>query len=231
MKYLKVGLFFLIFFLLILPFLILPRIIKVKEVECFSQYGICSDYIQGKIKENMGKSLYDAKKKISENFKNDNLVEKYSFQLKLPDKLRIDVILKKPKYGLLKKNTNEVDLVDGSGMVLEKIEKTNLPEVEISDNLPDIGAKVSSSEQFSLDLIYGIYYLYQIKSGEIVGDSFVVSMPTVAKIIFPLSGDRDVLLGSMKLILSRLNQDKDNLRIGKVKEIDLRYKNPVIRYE
>jgi hypothetical protein len=52
------------------------------------------------------------------------------------------------------------------------------------------------------------------------------------KAIFPLEGDRDVLVGAFRLIYSQLNQDAQTSKIEGVKTpftIDLRYKNPVIR--
>lgn len=169
-----------------------------------------------------GKSINDAKKMVAEEFKNTKLIDNYSFRFKLPATLRIDILLKKPKYALLNKNTNEIAVLDNKGTVLEKTDKTNLPYVVTGDNLPNVGEVAESKKTFALELLYSIYYLYQVKSGEIVKDSLELSIPKEGKIIFPLEGERDILLGSMKLILSRA---------GKFKEIDLRYKNPVIRYE
>ena len=46
---------------------------------------------------------------------------------------------------------------------------------------------------------------------------------------FSLEGDIDVLAGSLRLIFSRLNDETTGIRMGDVSEIDLRFKNPVIR--
>ena len=213
------------------PFLVFPRIIKVKKIECYNQYGLCSNEFLLKVNPILGSSIKIAENKAIEEFKNTKLVEEYSFRFKLPSTFRIDLILKKPKYALYQKNTNEAVILDNKGIVLEKVGKNNLPYVVTTDNLPSIGEAVESKKTFALELLYGIYYLYQVKSGEIVNDSLEVKMSDVGKIIFPLVGERDILLGSMKIILSRLNQDGNSPKIGKVKEIDLRYKNPVIRYE
>ncbi len=222
MKYIRFGIYILLTFFLLFPFLVLPRIVKIKVVECYNQYGLCSNEFLTKVNPVLNDSINIAKKKITEEFNNTKLVEEYSFRFKLPSTLRIDLILKKPKYALYQKNTNEVVILDNKGIVLEKVEKTNLPYVVTGDNFPGIGEVVESKKTFALEIIYGIYYLYQVKSGEIVNDSLEVRIPDAGKIIFPLSGERDILLGSMKLILART---------GKFKEIDLRYKNPVVRYE
>jgi len=221
-KYLRFGIYILLIFFLFFPFLILPRIIKVRVVECYNQYGLCSNEFLTKVNPVLNESFDTAKKKVAEEFKNTKLIEDYSFRFKLPATLRIDLILKKPKYALYNKNMNETVVLDTKGIVLEKVEKSNLPYIVTSDNLPNIGEMVESKKTFALEIIYGIYYLYQVKSGEIVDDSLEVKIPEAGKIIFPLMGERDILLGSMKLILSGS---------GKFKEIDLRYKNPVVRYE
>jgi hypothetical protein len=230
-KYIRFGIYILLGFFLLFPFLILPRILKVKAVECYNQYGLCSGDFITKVNSALGKSINDAKKKVIEEFKSTKFIDSYSFRFKLPATLRVDILLKKPKYALLDKNTNEIAVLDNKGMVLEKTDKTNLPFVVTSDSLPNVGESIDDKKRFSLELIYAIYYLYQVKSGEIVNDSLEVIIPETGKVIFPLEGERDILLGSMKLILSRLNQEGNSPKIGKVKEIDLRYKNPVIRYD
>lgn len=222
MKYLRFGIYILLIFFLFFPILVFPRIIKVRVVECYNQYGLCSNELLVKVNAISGDSINIAERKITEEFKNTKLIDSYSFRFKLPSTLRIDLILKKPKYALVEKNTNQAVILDGKGLVLDKVEKTNLPYVVISDNLPNISEVVESKKIFALELIYGIYYLYQVKSGEIVNGSLEVNISEAGKVIFPLMGERDILLGSMKLILSRA---------GKFKEIDLRYKNPVIRFD
>ena len=222
MKYIRFGIYILLVFFLFFPFLVLPRIVKIRAVECYNQYGLCSNEFLIKVNPALGESIDTAKKKITEEFKNTKLIDNYSFRFKLPTTLRIDIILKKSKYALSNKNRNEIAVLDNKGTVLEKTDKTNLPYVVTDDSLPNIGETIDAKKRFSLELVYDIYYLYQVKSGEIVNDSLEVKIPEAGKIIFPLGGERDILLGSMKLILSRA---------GKFKEIDLRYKNPVIRYE
>ncbi len=222
MKYIRFGIYILLVFFLIIPFLVFPRIIKVRVIECYNQYGLCSNEFLTKVNPVLNESIDTAKEKMAEEFKNTKLIEDYSFRFKLPATLRIDLILKKPKYALYNKNMNETVVLDTKGIVLEKVEKSNLPYIVTSDNLPNLGEAVESKKTFALEIIYGIYYLYQVKSGEIVNDSLEVKIPEAGKVIFPLEGERDILLGSMKLILSGS---------GKFKEIDLRYKNPVIRHD
>ncbi len=230
MKYLRFGIYILVFFILISPFLILPRIIKVNGIECYSQYGLCSDNFidTGSI---MNLSFYEAKTQLSEKLNQNMQVNEFSIRFKLPSILRVDTILKKAKYALYNNQILEINIIDSDGIVLEKVQNTNLPYLLAANSLASIGEKIKDEDRFTLELLYGIYYLYQIKTGEIIEDGMKIKMSDGIEILFPLEGERDILLGSMKIILSRLNTDQNSPKIGKVKEIDLRYKNPVIRYE
>ena len=52
------------------------------------------------------------------------------------------------------------------------------------------------------------------------------------KVIFPLKGDREVLMGTLLVILNQLNSEGRGTKIEDInnfKVIDLRYNNPVIK--
>ncbi len=59
--------------------------------------------------------------------------------------------------------------------------------------------------------------------------SLVVDIPHERAVLFTLEGDKDALLGGLKLIMSRLNKIAQDSKIEGVTEIDLRFKNPVVR--
>ena len=54
-------------------------------------------------------------------------------------------------------------------------------------------------------------------------------------VIFPLSGDRQVLVGAFSAIITRLNRDEEGSKIGEDKIcengciIDMRFEKPVIK--
>lgn len=226
MKHLGLGLYLLIVFVILFPFVVLPRIIKVNKLECYSQYGFCGEEIFILINKASGKSIKEAKDYISQQIKNNGTIQKYAFAFKLPGTLRIDVILNKAKFALYKKDTSEIVLLDKEGNVLEKIDKTNLPKVVVTDPLPSVGEKVSDDKLFLLNLVYNLNFLYQVNFGEVVDNSFTVRLPDGPQVYFPLSGDAETLLGSLKLILSQVNfsgQDRGII------VVDLRFKNPIIR--
>jgi hypothetical protein len=66
----------------------------------------------------------------------------------------------------------------------------------------------------------------------IVNESLQTFLPDGKKVIFPLNRDASVLFGSLKLVIDVLNSDTKEPKIENdllVKEIDLRFKNPVLR--
>lgn len=93
-----------------------------------------------------------------------------------------------------------------------------------------MGEKVSQENLFVLNLIYSLYSSYQVGGGKIENQGLVIQLPQGITVIFPLEGDEAVLLGSLRVILDRLNEDIKDSRIEKeVKVIDLRFQNPVLK--
>ena len=220
MKYKTTAIYLSLPLIFILPFFVLPRVIKITKIECLTQYGLCSDDLTKNVNSVLGRPLIIAKRELKKILKNYALAQKYSIRFKLPSILRTDIILAKPKFAIGKGDGSKSVLVDKGGFVLEEVSETNLPRILISGELPGVGEKVKEDKFFALNLVYGIYYLYQVKVGEIDVDRLIVNFPNGVKVIFPLEGDRDTLLGSLKLVFAKAEN---------VKEIDLRYKNPIIR--
>jgi len=207
-----------------------PRLILIKHISCQSQYGNCFDDLEEKLKKAEGKNLREAKKEIEDILKNDLSLSDYSTQFKIPDTLKISLLEDKPKFALKSLSKNVYGLVDKEGLVLKIEDNTTLPYVEIEDSFPNVGEKVSEKELFALKIISGVFSLYQIDKGKIQNESLLIELKNGIKVIFPLEGDKDVLLGALTVILNRLNEDAKELKINKVVyEIDLRFKNPVLR--
>lgn len=228
MKHLKVGLTLLFILLVILPFLLFPRLTVVKKIECLSQYGRCDETVYRNLAVGLGKSFSEMKFILKSVLSTDSLVDSYSYRLKLPDTIRVDIIARKGQFAMQKKDAPEFAVVDKDGFVLATVKQTNLPLIVVPEDLPKVREKVKEDRLFALDLIYRIYYFYQVRTAEVGSDNLFIVLPSGTKVIFPLSGDKNVLLGSLRFILFRLNQAGEDSKIGKIQVIDLRYKNPII---
>ena len=199
---------------------VIPRILIIKSVSCSNQYGKCGDELQESLENIGGKSLKDTKEIIEEMVSKNLFVKEYSYRYVIPDKIAIYLIIKKAKYILQNSNNNFFALVDEDGMVLGYGENSTLPGVVFSGDTIAIGESISEKQHFSLDLISSMYYYYQVKKGIMTEDGLEVRMPDGITVIFPLEGDRDVLLGGLRVVLSK---------IERISTIDLRFKNPVLK--
>lgn len=210
-------------------------IIKVKT-ECESQYGDCPRELEDGIK-NLSRragsgsaresgNLYQTKQKVSKYLKNNIQVSDYSTQFKFPNFLKVDILIKKPAY-MIKNNEGKSILVDREGLVLSSGNSVSIiPTLTISENLKNIGEKINNNQLFALKLIEGVYEMYQVNIGNIIDNSLTVELTSGIKVIFPIDGDTQVLLGSLRLVYAKIESNVT----GTYSQIDLRFKSPVLRW-
>lgn len=226
----KINIFKALSILLIIIFVILiptiiKKLIKIEKIECESQYGKCDEVIANSLQ--LTGNYRDTKKIIEQRLEKDILVNSYLIQYQIPNKLKIDINLKKPRYAIF--NSSKYFLIDKDGLIIEESSETNLPTLNKENVNLVVGEKIKEKDKFALSIINGLTYLYSINSGNIINDELKVTSNEGIIIRFPLEGDKDVLLGSLRLIFSRLNDETKGIRIEDTKEIDLRFKNPVLR--
>lgn len=220
----KFILSFLVVALLASGFFFIPKLIPVKGIDCASQFGPCSTDIEAKVKKYEGQNLYDAKRGISRELKAEDGVTKFTQHFAIPSALSVYVIEKKSYIALTRQGLGRFYLFDAAGRFIEETESTNLPILVFEEGEPD-KERLSARHTLAAKILHGLFSLYEVKVARVRQDSLEADITTSTKVIFPLDGDADVLLGSLNLIFSRLNTTQENSRI----EIDLRYKNPVIR--
>jgi hypothetical protein len=223
MKLIK-KLSYLLVFLIVIFLFSIPFFIKVK-IECKSQFGECPVEVNSKLQALNLKSLFladrDAKKVLKESF----LISDFSTQFKLPNTLLINVISKKPYFALKDAKSGKFELIDQNGIVLTTSDRSNLPNVITTSPIKKIGELIESHDIFALKLISGVYEMYQVGYGTITNDALVVDMKTGVRVIFPLEGEPDILLGSLRLIYTKVTTNY----LGTYSQIDMRYRNPVLR--
>ena len=200
--------------------------IKVK-INCLSQYGSCPPQITDMTDSLNGKGLFYAKRRLAGILKTNYLVSAYTVQFKLPDILKVNLIVKKPVFALKDNGSGTIALVEKEGVVLAASSSTDLPTIIVNEAVPPVGGSVSSANLFALTLMRGVFKMYQTTTGNIEGDTLLVDLPGSIRVIFPLAGsDADMLLGSVRLIYSNIRDDGNAKPYS---QIDLRYQNPVLR--
>jgi len=193
---------------LLLVVLSLPFLVKVKT-ECNPKNDSCPQV--------PNESLYKAKRDSGKILNQNPKVLDYSLQFKLPNTLLINLITKKPYFAIIDTDTNTTLLLDEKGVFLSQTDKTTLPTIIQKGKSPNL---------FALKIVAGVKSMYSVSSGEIKNESLVVDMQDGLRVVFPLEGDADVLLGSLRLIYSRVSTGD---LVGKYSQVDLRFHNPILR--
>lgn len=219
------SLLLILIFVLLIP-TIIQKLIKIKTIDCVTQYEACP--------EEFGFSLYllsdykIAKKEIEKSLSNNIQVNNYLIQYKIPSTIKIEVNIRKPKYAIKNINNNYF-LVGSDGLVLNIKSESILPTLVKDDAQYKIGDNISVADRIALDLIEKVSWLYFVNSGKIEGGELKIVLNEGQIVRFPLEGETDLLVGSLRLIFSRLNEEKEGIRMNDIREIDLRFKNPVLR--
>lgn len=229
MKYLRKLIPLAVFVIfLALIFIGIPSLIKVRKILCSSQFGPCKEDLTNQLAKVQGQSLKDARKNLNSLLANDISISKFSIWYKCPDILTVNIIEKKPKFAIKSSQIDKYVLVDKDGLATKIADSTNLPFIEIDEKPPNVGEKIKIDSLFALNVLYDIFVSYNVKVGKIKDSSLIIEIEPNLSVIFPLEGDREVLVGSLVTILDRLKEAEKESKI-EVREIDLRFKNPVIR--
>lgn len=227
MKLSKAVIIFVVLFLLLLFSSITQ--IRIKKIHCRNQYDTCSSQLSSFVKVLEGEKLLEVQRSLGAGLRQDFQIDDYLIQYKFPNELEVDLIEKKAVYALHFSGQENMSFVDDSGVVLSFQKETSLPIVTNGGIPKNIGETVSDEELFALRLMRDIFLLYQIRVGEIKDGAFFVKTADKKNVIFPLKGDREVLISSINLILSRWKDLGPDFDLSSVTEIDLRFRNPVIR--
>lgn len=231
MKIFKKIVLALLFLTLVTFLFFIPRLITVKKIECKNQFDVCDEEIQNEINKSANKNLPTAKKEIGNFLSNNYLVRDFTTQYKIPNILQVDLIIEKAKFCLKSSNYDVYSYIDKYGKVLELRESCNLPVGYIDDRAFNVGEEIDKEYLSALDLLNNIFISYNVKEGSIKDNFLEINLPQGYMVIFPLNEDNQILLGSLRLIINRLNTSDSESRIieDRINVIDLRYENPVLR--
>jgi len=222
-KILSIILF--IIFIFFTP-LIFQKLVKINKIECFSQYGSCEGVLDNSL--SITGNYKDTRKNVEQILKQNIKVKSYLIQYKIPGTLKIEINLKKPKFAILNKDSKYY-LIDEDRLILEISNESNLPSLISNDFNKNIGGKVGDVDIFALKIIEKVAWLYSVKTGVLENNELKIILKEGVIVHFPLEGDIDTLVGSLRLIFSRLNDEGEGIRMEDIREIDLRFKQPILR--
>ncbi len=193
--------------------------VKVQNITCESQYGECYSALASSISNISHNNIFETRNNLINLLRSDKSILDYSVNFKLPLNFSVNVIEKKAIAAFILTD-GQFALVDKDGNLLYKVKKTSLPKVSSAIALD------RDKIMYIANLMAEIYTFYKVDSGKVTADGIEVDNINGKKILFPLDGDQDKLLGALILIISRLPSVKEASTIS---TIDLRFKNPVLR--
>lgn len=211
-----------------IPFVV-KKSIKINKIICISQYGDCPEEIVNILKSFENRDYKLSKKLITDYLSSNLLVEDHLVQYKIPSTLKVEINLKKPKSAIYLISEQKYYLIGDNNIVLSVSDNTDLPRVVSDRTGIKIGEPISDIETNASEIITNLNYLYSIKEGVIEKNTLIVKSNENVNILFPLDGDTKLLIGSLRHIFSRLNDESEGIRMDEIREIDLRFKNSVLR--
>lgn len=232
MKYLKILGFGIFIIALVTGILLIPRKIVIQEIECNSVNNGCSQKLKETLGRYEGRSYYSVSRAVDKLLLEDPNVSEFAFRYKFPNSISVTLIERQAKFTIFNPTTSEIRYVDSEGLIVGEGDSQSLPTLLIENQLSSPGEKVSPQILFALNILYDTSHSFSVKEGKIEADSLLIELQDDLRVIFPLEGDREALIGSLVLIKGELNNTNDakdrELKSG-VKIIDLRFKNPVLR--
>ena len=214
----------LVFFsFLLLPILLFPYFHKVQQIDCTNQYNECSGEVLSGLEKFKNKSVKETLLDLDKSLKENPRIKSYKIIYQPIADISVELIEEKASIAIKENGTSEFLLVSEDHQLITKGSETTLPKLYITKS----EIKIDSPEvKFSQDLLIDLAKYYDINEAYLDDSSIVATYKNELRLTFPISGDIDILLGSLELLLFQLKQ---KLPDTKISSIDLRYKNPVVK--
>jgi hypothetical protein len=209
-----------IFFFLILVIILGAGIVVIKFLKIQNvSSSDCSNELKTKFQSAKDKNIIESVNSVNSLLQKEKRVLDYSINLTLPFNLNINCLERIPAVAFKVKDGNYA-ILDKEGILIEVSKDTSLPKILSSTPL------ASTELVFVANLMDSLHHFYNVNQGKITENGLEIENISNKKVLFPLKGDKDVLLASLNLILSRLQGIKD---ASTIRTIDLRFKNPILR--
>lgn len=223
---------FIFLILISLPFFVVlaNKHFLVTDLECHSQFGKCDNEFTSRILRGLPVKYSNLDSYLTNVLQDESEVYKYTYQLKLPSRIRLDVVIRKPVFALKSDSVTSASLVDQDGKVVGISEDTTLASMYIEEQLPNVGQSVSEETMSRILIAQGIYKIVNVEKLMVKGSDIYIDSTNVPEIVLPTDKDHELLLGSVGLVLSRLKhiQEETKIDISEISRIDFRYKDPII---
>jgi hypothetical protein len=221
-RFIWLVLFLLVVFFGLRTFFI--RRIGIEKVTCTSSAGDCPLTLQTHLRGMQGKPFGEAPGFLRDVFSHIYFTEHYSYQLVPPHELFVSVVSSHPYYCIIVGSTR-IDVSD-TNIVLALLEEPGTDCLRTDMNLTvGLGKPLANEYLFAAKLSKALTearFAHQF----VIHDTSLTATFSDRSVLYPTSGDIPYLVGATELVFSRLNTDET---LSRIKEIDLRYTQPVLR--
>jgi len=215
---------------LILLFLLIVKvggkIFVVEKIDCRTQYADCWPELEESLHKFLGKNiifLSDSQlRKAAMSFPRSRQV---FIRKLLPSTLVILIDERKPVVSISLSSSPDFFLVDWEGIVLQTARYSNLPVLRYGNRQVVVGENIDEQGKKAIILLAYLAKDGNKAEGRIESDMLIVDLKEF-QAIMPLDGDPQILTASLHLILKRAT-----IEGRKIKSVDLRFKNPVIKWD
>jgi hypothetical protein len=189
---------------------------------CTTQKGNCPSEIDSLLQEAVGLSVKESLQSTNKILKEDSAINNYKVKYIFPQRLNVILELKNPSV-LVKYTGFSTPIVLGeAGSPMRSMATHDLPTLLVEGEGKDL--------KRAIPLVLSLHEYYGLQSFTLDTNTLRSKTNDGITLVLPINKDLDILLGSVNLTLSQLNQELQGIRI---EEVDFRYDNPVgrIKYE
>ncbi|MFC1649148.1 hypothetical protein ACFL2C_00335 [Patescibacteria group bacterium] len=221
--------FIVVVFVAVLVVVLLKKF-QISKFECNTQFSECDQELVNQLNGSLPQDYFSARESLQDVMKNNTHIYKYSYQLRLPATIRVDILVRKPTIALKSENVNSVSLVDQFGKVVRVESTSNLPFLYIEGKLPNVGEDVGQFRMNQILMTLGFYSSFEIEKVIEENEDLYIHIFNTPLVIVPSTSDNELMVGSVNLVLSRLKHilQESKIDISEVQRIDFRYKDPII---
>lgn len=219
--------------IVVIPILVIFWIVgnyRVKEIECKSQFNRCSSDLVQKIDSVDRASIFETGRNVNNILSGEVSLRRFSIQLKLNGKIQVYIEERVPVYCL--KSGNFIYYADAEGIVIKNVEGNDTECILKEDVKYNLGEMISDSDRNMFLLFHKLKIISEKRNPRFENGNLTVEYKGKVKLIFPIDGDYDLSAGKAYYIVSQFDNIKEYIiSNGKsdISEIDLRFKNPVIK--
>lgn len=225
-NHVKINYFLTMGFVVVL-FILSYQFMKIRHIDCYSQFGPCPDEMITQLNHLIGTPLL--KPLPTNEVKTDltpfSQIKSISLYRRLPSSLIVALSLRRP-IGALGPNVLGAQAVaDEEGFIFQKISQSSLPTL-ITEDLPPISSRLTQDQLNSLNSLSLISELFDTQVSGILSDqTLTITAPNDLKIILNVAQPTSNWYTPLQLIIHR---SKINAKMPH--KIDLRFTNSVITY-